>query len=69
MLENNNNPDKVFTLLEHAQGILSGDEGPTDAEAIPSKQPFLRQMSNNDITVNKKKETKGVTISSLLLIK
>ena len=54
---NKNNPDKVSALLKHAHGILFGDEGPTDAEATPSKQPFLRQMSNNNTTVNKKKAT------------
>ena len=37
VLANENNPDKVSALLEHTQGVLSRDEGPTDAEAIPSK--------------------------------
>ena len=56
VLANQNNPDKVSALLGHAQGILSGDKGPNDAEVIPSNQPFLRQASNRSSTVNKKRD-------------
>ena len=67
VLANQNDPDKVAIVLEHAQELLSGDKSSKEGTEMTFNEPFLRQASAVGTPDDNKQMTRGVTIGSLLL--